>query len=220
MRNRTAYQLFAGARSVLFRQVDGRPLVLGLDRHVRAGPEQQLQALGLVVDGAIVHRRVAVERGHVQVARVLHEEVDDVQRLAALASDGDVKRRFPHVLNNKKKAHTIKTESFFAMTSVAYAVDEMLSEVGPLDVRLEQLMDVLVVQRVLDVAVQVAHVAARPDGEFLLDVLGPDELAPHLPGKFRNHHDKISTFSSIDCFVFQLTCCCGRWVWQRSAWPP
>ena len=42
-------------------------------------------------------------------------------------------------------------------------------------------MDVLVVECVLHVAVQVTYVRVGLDGEFLLDVLCPDEFTPLLP---------------------------------------
>lgn len=42
-------------------------------------------------------------------------------------------------------------------------------------------MDVFVVERVFDVAVQIANVRTGFDGEFLVNVFGPDELAPLLP---------------------------------------
>ena len=84
---------------------------------------------------------MAVERGHIQITRVLNEEVDNVQRLASFASDGHVERRFTHILMSLNQIHYV----ILYIKSIIYAIDEVLSEIGAFDVRLKQLMDVFIV---------------------------------------------------------------------------
>ena len=64
-----------------------------------------------------------------------------------------------------------------------YTIDEGRSKVDALDVRLQELVNVFVVDGVLDITVQIPHVDACPNGEPLLNILGPDELAALLPNQ-------------------------------------
>ena len=85
--------------SALLGDVDGRLAVVVLDAGVCAGAEEEPHALALVLDDAVVERRVALARLLVQLRRVLHQEVDDVQRVAiVLPRNGVVQTRFRELL--------------------------------------------------------------------------------------------------------------------------
>ena len=85
--------------SALLGDVDGRLSVVVFDAGVGAGAEEEPHALALVLDDAVVQRRVALARLLVQLRRVLHQEVDDVQRVAiVLPRNGVVQTRFRELL--------------------------------------------------------------------------------------------------------------------------
>ena len=85
--------------SALLGDVDGRLAVVVLDAGVGAGAEEEPHALALVLDDAVVQRRVALARLLVQLRRVLHQEVHDVQRVAiVLPRNGVVQTRFRELL--------------------------------------------------------------------------------------------------------------------------
>ena len=76
----------------------GRLSILVLQTRVGSGPQEQPHALALVLDDAVVQRRVALSGLLVQHAGVLDDEVDDVQRVAGLVGDGVVKTSFREFL--------------------------------------------------------------------------------------------------------------------------
>ena len=93
------HHFLAEAVPALLGDVDGRLAVVVLDAGVGAGAEEEPHALALVLDDAVVERRVALARLLVQVGRVLHQEVDDVQRVAiVLPGDGVVQTSFRELL--------------------------------------------------------------------------------------------------------------------------
>ena len=89
----------------LLGDVDRRLAVVVLDAGVGARAEQQPHALALVLDDAVVEGGVALARLLVQVRRVLHQEVDDVQRVAiVLPGNGVVETSFGELLERKSAA--------------------------------------------------------------------------------------------------------------------
>ena len=93
------HHFLAEVVGALLGDVDGRLAVVVLDAGAGAGAEEEPHALALVLDDAVVERRVALARLLVQVARVLHQEVDDVQRVAiVLPGDGVVQTSFRELL--------------------------------------------------------------------------------------------------------------------------
>lgn len=86
------YHLLAEVVPPLLGDVDCRLAVVVLDGGAGTAPEQQAHALCLVLDDAVVQRRVALARLTVQRRRILHQEVHHVQRVAVLVRDGVVQR--------------------------------------------------------------------------------------------------------------------------------
>jgi hypothetical protein len=72
--------------------------------HVGVGsrPEQESHALASVLNDAVVERGVALASLLVQGGAVLDEEVDDVQRVAILVVDGQVKTSFGKFLKDNE----------------------------------------------------------------------------------------------------------------------
>ena len=89
--------------AVFLGKIKGRFPIPRFHIHVGSGAQEQLEAFGLVVEGAVVDGRVAVNGGSLQIGRVLHQKVDNVQRMASLLPDGHVQGRFASVL---KETHS------------------------------------------------------------------------------------------------------------------
>ena len=93
-----SYQFFAKAVAPLLGNAERGLAILVGQPSVGAGPEKQPHALALVLDDAVVQRRVALSGLLVQHAGVLDDEVDDVKRVAGLVGDGVVKTSFREFL--------------------------------------------------------------------------------------------------------------------------
>ena len=77
--------------------------VLVLHTGVGARPEEEPHALALVLYHTIVERGVALTSLLVEAARVLYDEVDDVQGVTRLVRNRVVKTSFSKFLKNKLK---------------------------------------------------------------------------------------------------------------------
>ena len=98
-----SYQLLTQIMIPLLCYAQGRLSILVLQTRVGSGPQEQPHALALVLNDAVVQGRVALPRLLVQRARVLDDEVDDVEGVACLVGNRVVKTSFGKFLKNWQK---------------------------------------------------------------------------------------------------------------------
>ena len=110
------YQFFAEFVATFLGDAERGLAVLVLQTGISARPEEEPHALALVLYHTIVERGVALASLLVEAARVLDDEVDDVQGVTRFVRNRVVKTSFSKFLQNlnlKNKLNVFETVLYF-----------------------------------------------------------------------------------------------------------